>query len=151
MFQVTLQIYHISIILEFCNSIYICNEIIDYLMKKLQYFQVILNNILTNKLIGFHNVINKVHLVLYALSICLQKYKSNIHKNKSNSKQDVIPAVISLWRKQWDIDHAFSQKIKEQKNIESWAKRLETFMIAYIEDVPLLAEKSRQLYHILIA
>ncbi|KAK2588040.1 hypothetical protein KPH14_004110 [Odynerus spinipes] len=148
--KITLQIHHISIILEFCNDLYICNEITNFLMIKLQHFQITLKSILTKQLNGFHNIINKVDLVLYALGICLQKYMSNICNNGHNSKQDIIPAVINLWRKQWNIDRVCSEKIKEQKNIESWVNSLEAFTMTYMDDIPLLAEKSRQLYHILI-
>ncbi|XP_043685891.1 uncharacterized protein LOC122637666 isoform X2 [Vespula pensylvanica] len=148
--KTTLQIYHISIILEFCNSPYICNEIIDFLIKKLDDVQITLKNIFKKKLHGIHNVINIVHLILYALSICLQKYTIIIHNNKSNTEHDIIPSVTNLWLKQWNIDQVFDEKTKEQKNIEKWANSLETFTMTYIDDIPLLAEKSRQLYLMLV-
>ncbi|KAF7414488.1 hypothetical protein HZH68_002977 [Vespula germanica] len=148
--KTTLQIYHISIILEFCNSPYICNEIIDFLIKKLDDIQITLKNIFKKKLHGIHNVINIVHLILYALSICLQKYTIIIHNNKNNTEHDIIPSVTNLWLKQWNIDQVFDENTKEQKNIEKWANSLETFTMTYVDDIPLLAEKSRQLYLMLV-
>ncbi|KAL2726133.1 uncharacterized protein V1477_017947 [Vespula maculifrons] len=148
--KTTLQIYHISIILEFCNSPYICYEIIDFLIKKLDDVQITLKNIFKKKLHGIHNVINIVHLILYALRICLQKYTIIIHNNKNNTEHDIIPSVTNLWLKQWNIDQVFDEKTKEQKNIEKWANSLETFTMTYIDDIPLLAEKSRQLYLMLV-
>lgn len=105
---------------------------------------------LKEKFIGFHNVVNKVHLVLYALSICLQKYMINIRNTENNNKGNVVPAVLKLWHKQWNIDCVYSEKINERSNIKHWANSLETFAITYIDDIPLLAEKTRQLHRILI-
>ncbi|XP_047344571.1 uncharacterized protein LOC124947037 [Vespa velutina] len=148
--KATLQIYHISIILEFCNSPYICNEIIDFLIKKLDDVQITLKNIFKKRSYGIHNAINIVHLILYALSICLQKYTIIIRSNKNNTEHNIIPSVTSLWLKQWNIDQVCDEKTKEQKNIKKWANSLEAFTMTYINDIPLLAKKSRQLYLILV-
>ncbi|KAL2716978.1 homeobox protein 3-like [Vespula squamosa] len=148
--KTTLQIYHISIILEFCNSPYICNEIINFHIKKLDDVQITLKNIFKKKSHGIHNVINIVHLILYALNICLQKYTIIIRSNKKNTEHNIISSVTNLWLKQWKIDQACDEKTKEQKNIEKWANSLEAFTITYIDDIPLLAEKSRRLYLMLV-
>lgn len=149
-FQTTLQMYHISIILEFCNSPYICKEIINFLIKKLDDVQITLKNIFKKKLCGIHNETNIVHLILYALSICLQKYTIIIHSNKNNAEHNTILSVTNFWIKQWNIDQVCDEKIKEQKNIEKWANSLEAFTTTYIDDIPLLAKKSRQLYLMLV-
>ncbi|KAI4477257.1 hypothetical protein M0804_012847 [Polistes exclamans] len=148
--KMTLQIYHISIILEFCNSQYICYEIIDFLIKKLDYFNITLSDMFENRLHGIHNVINKIHLILYALSICLRKYKIIILSNKNDTEDNIIVPVIKLWRKQWKTDQVCSKNTKKEKCIEKWINSLEVFTINHIYDIPLLAEKSRQLYLMLI-
>ncbi|XP_015179981.1 PREDICTED: uncharacterized protein LOC107068274 [Polistes dominula] len=97
------------------------------------------------------NIINKIHLILYALSICLRKYKMIILSNKNDTERNIIIPVTKLWRKQWNIDHVSNENnTKAQMSIEKWINSLELFTRNHIYDIPLLAEKTRQLHLMLI-
>jgi len=140
----------VQIILELCNSLSICVEIIDHLIEKLKSFQSALINV-TELQENTHAMINQLHLLFYALNISIQKYRIIVSRNQeSRFTKNTMPHVVDLWKRNHRIDDEF-EYMNLNLNITEmlWLNALENFSAASIENYLQFAEKSLSLFQAL--
>jgi len=140
----------VQIILELCNSLSINVGIIDHLIEKLKSFQSTLINA-TELQQNIHVMINQLHLLFYALSISIQKYRIIVSRNQeSRFTKNTMPHVTDLWKRNHCIDDEF-EYMNLNLNITEirWLNVLENFTSASIENYVQFAEKSLSLFQVL--
>ncbi|XP_076239944.1 uncharacterized protein LOC143182657 [Calliopsis andreniformis] len=147
--KVTVSIHEMSIILELCTSMPICIETINYLIERVNSQESVLILLLNNKKANIYSIINQLHAIFYALSLCLQKYLL-VFSNKTNGefKEEIIPSVADLWKKQSKFESIVLEESIHTRE-QRWCAILNNFAAITIESFPQFAEKSRRMSNII--
>ncbi|XP_076385076.1 uncharacterized protein LOC105663375 [Megachile rotundata] len=147
--QVTILTYHVSIILELCNSAKICTETINYLIDKLKSYESILIGLTKSNKADVYDTINQLHILLYALNICLQKYWL-IFLNEEHSQfvEETVLSITDLWKKQLTCEDVIIEdkaEIRERR----WLIVLNDFMVISVENCSLFVDKLQMLINLI--
>ncbi|XP_029038973.2 uncharacterized protein LOC114874146 [Osmia bicornis bicornis] len=146
--MVTIFTYQISIILELCNSAKVCIETINYLINKLKSYECILTTLMNGKKADVYNTINQLHIIFYALNICLQKYRLIFPKEQdSQFEEEIVPSVIDLWKKQLTFEDAMIED-KAKTRERRWLIILDDFMVISVENCSQFIDKLRILINL---
>ncbi|XP_012231963.1 uncharacterized protein [Linepithema humile] len=142
--------YRVRIILELCNSISICVEVIDHLIAKLKPLQSTLSEAMsqpiTSNQLNFSIMINRLHFIFYALNIALQKYRTIVPSGRqARSAENEIPHVTDLWKARYVDEELEDAGLNTDVAEQQWVKALENFKNFEF------AEKSVSLLHILLS
>ncbi|CAL7935092.1 unnamed protein product [Xylocopa violacea] len=147
--KVTILTHRIAIILQLCTSKQICVEIINYLTEELKSYENILISLIDGKVASVHNIHAQLHLMFFALTSCLQKYRFIFPNEETNLYEDKsIPSVVDLWKKQVNCE---SVTLKDNIKIreERWLKIFADFTAIAAKDFVQFAKKSRNLVNLL--
>lgn len=136
------------IILEMCNSISVCVEVIDHLTAKLKPLRSTLNEAMSQPTISnqpnFSVTINQLHFIFYALNIALQKYRTVKPNRQTRSEENVIP-VTNLWKVRYDVDKELEDAdLNTDAAEKQWTNALDNFKTS------VFAEKSISLLRLLL-
>lgn len=96
-----------------------------------------------------YNTINQLHIILYALNICLQKYRLIFPKEQdSQSEEEIVPSVIDLWKKQLTFEDAMIED-KAKTRERRWLIILDDFMVVSVENCSQFTDKLRTLINLI--
>ncbi|XP_076762919.1 uncharacterized protein LOC143430494 [Xylocopa sonorina] len=147
--KVTILTHQISIILQLCTSMQVCVEIINYLTEELKSYENILIAVTDDKMASVHNIHNQLHIMFFALTSCLQKYRLVFPNKETNLYEEKsIPPVVDLWKKRINCESEILKdniKIREQR----WLKIFVDFTAIAAKDFVQFAKKSRNLVNLL--
>lgn len=137
----------IEIILELCNSISICVEIIDHLIAKVKLFPSILIDTVNIR----RNTHNQLRLIFYALNITLQKYRMIPNDIKSRPVEAAISHVADLWNTHYIDEELEGVSLNLDTAEKRWIEVLEDFAIISTKHYVQFADKSSSLLRVLIS
>ncbi|XP_043260703.1 uncharacterized protein LOC122402172 [Colletes gigas] len=147
--KITILTHEISIALELCNSTKVCIETINYLITKLKSQEGILVSLMNGKKADVYGIVNQLHIIFYALTLCFQKYRLFFSTKDGNKFEDeTIPPVVDLWKKQLKSKDMIVED-SVYKRERRWLMILDDFTVVVADNFTQFAEKSRQLVNIL--
>ncbi|XP_029165991.1 uncharacterized protein LOC114936836 [Nylanderia fulva] len=154
--ETSIWVFHLEIILQFCQLLTICIKTINYLIAMLESVQSVLLNTMNRNEIRIMET-NQLHLIFYAFDIALRKYCELVPRDKKSQFQLVktaIPCIEDRWKIHYKKKNKFEDVDFDLDAIEKqWLNVLQKFTVVSVKHSIMapFANVSFLLYNILIS